>query len=55
MFEVPRDHLFSIGAAIKLFALHQAVDTLRRLQHDISNCCYSNLARNMSELQMQIS
>ena len=55
MLEVPCDHLFSIGAAIRLLALHQAVDTLQRLQHDISNCCYSNLKRNMSELQMQVS
>jgi hypothetical protein len=39
MFEVPRDPLSSIGAAIKLLALHQTVDTLQRLQHDISNCC----------------
>jgi hypothetical protein len=44
MFEVPRDPLSSIGAAIKLLALHQTVDTLQRLQHDISNCC-DNLPR----------
>jgi hypothetical protein len=44
MFEVPRDPLFWIGAAIKLLALHQTVDTLQRLQHDISNCC-DNLPR----------
>lgn len=47
MFEVPRDRLFSIGAAIKVLALHKTVDTLQRLQHDISNCCYLNLKRLM--------
>ena len=55
MFEVPRDRLFSIGAAIKLLASYQTVDTLQRLQHDIGNCRYSSLKRNVSKLQMQIS
>jgi hypothetical protein len=55
MLEVPRDRLFSIGAAIELLALHQAVDTPQRLQRDTSKCCYSNLKRNMSELQMENS
>jgi hypothetical protein len=55
MFEVPRNRLFAIGAAIKLLALHQAVDTLRRLQRDISNCCHSDLERSMNELQMLVS
>jgi hypothetical protein len=51
MFELPRDHLFSIGAAIKFLASRRTNDALQRLQHDISNCCCSSLERNMRERQ----
>lgn len=34
MLEVPRDCLFSIGAAIRLLALRQTVDTFQKLRHD---------------------